>query len=210
MNYFKILNFTALLSLSLTTQGFAIPDDMDVAIVGGGLSGLRAAKSLQKKGENYGLFEARDRWGGRTYSETSNDHIFNMGGEWIDSDHKEMHALAKELHVALQKETFDAPIRILFGDRELSAPEKVTFLKRVLAKLKTIDVSRFETFSTSNGDIKTLSEILPDSFTPDERIFVECYLKIEEGLDSEKMSACSLHKLKEDLKEYLDGVVTRH
>ena len=37
----------------------------DVAIVGGGLAGLNAARQLQRQGVDFQLFEARDRFGGR-------------------------------------------------------------------------------------------------------------------------------------------------
>lgn len=38
---------------------------LDVAIVGGGLSGLALARKLHRRGRDFGLFEARDRIGGR-------------------------------------------------------------------------------------------------------------------------------------------------
>lgn len=40
----------------------------NIAIVGGGLTGLALAKTLEQRGFDYSLFEARDRLGGRILS----------------------------------------------------------------------------------------------------------------------------------------------
>lgn len=53
---------------------------IDIALVGGGLSGLKASLELHKRRENYALFEARNRLGGRTYSEIHEEYVLNMGG----------------------------------------------------------------------------------------------------------------------------------
>jgi len=41
---------------------------LDVAIVGGGISGLALARRLKQRGEGFEIFDARDRIGGRIYS----------------------------------------------------------------------------------------------------------------------------------------------
>jgi hypothetical protein len=48
--------------------GQTTPSTLDVAIVGGGMSGLFCAMRLQAAGLNVGLFEASDRLGGRVMS----------------------------------------------------------------------------------------------------------------------------------------------
>ncbi|WP_435195594.1 NAD(P)/FAD-dependent oxidoreductase [Natronomonas sp. EA1] len=52
---------------------------MDVAIVGGGLAGLVAARRLAERGERVTLFEERDELGGRVRSTHENGYTFDRG-----------------------------------------------------------------------------------------------------------------------------------
>ncbi len=75
------------------------PNAPRIAIVGGGIAGLNAAYKLKKQGWIANIYEASSRTGGRMYTAR---HLLNpgvtteLGGEFIDSNHKEMFALAKE------------------------------------------------------------------------------------------------------------------
>lgn len=57
----------------------AFAADLDVAIVGAGVAGLSAAKTLMGKGKRVLIVEARDRIGGRTFTDTSLGFPFDMG-----------------------------------------------------------------------------------------------------------------------------------
>jgi monoamine oxidase len=58
-----------------------------VAILGGGLAGLNAARLLQQAGVDFQLFEARDRLGGRILTVdaagASGTDGFDMGPSWF-------------------------------------------------------------------------------------------------------------------------------
>ena len=75
-----------------------------IAIVGAGLAGLTAARELRKAGHDADVFEGSTRIGGRCYSARgvfNNNQVAEHGGEFIDTDHKEIRALAKELGLTL-------------------------------------------------------------------------------------------------------------
>lgn len=75
-----------------------------VAIVGGGLAGLAAGYALRKAGIETTLFEAADRLGGRCFSERkafAEGQVAERGGEFIDTPHTAIIALAKELGLEL-------------------------------------------------------------------------------------------------------------
>src|SRR5262245_36648807 len=68
------------------------PAYTDVGIVGAGLAGLACADTLAKKGVVATLYDARQRVGGRCFSERTlagfEGQVFERGGELIDTTHK--------------------------------------------------------------------------------------------------------------------------
>ncbi len=73
-----------------------------VAVIGGGLAGLVCAYRLQQAGQRVHLFEAQNRLGGRMRSHAlAGGRVAELGGEFIDTGHKHMHGLARELGIAL-------------------------------------------------------------------------------------------------------------
>lgn len=80
------------------------PRRRSVAIVGGGLAGLNALRVLREKGVDAHLYEARPRLGGRML--TLRDKLVpglweDMGGQLVNTDHKDMIDLARRLGVRL-------------------------------------------------------------------------------------------------------------
>ena len=91
-----------------------------IAIVGAGVAGLNCAYTLKKAGLTATIYEAADRTGGRMF--TAKDLmapglVTELGGEFIDSDHKDIFNLMTEFGLekvdlfasttpALKKETF--------------------------------------------------------------------------------------------------------
>ncbi len=80
----------------------------DVAIVGGGLAGLRCADGLVAKGLDVVVLEARDRVGGRVFSHLFSDgQTCERGAEFIDSNHAEVLDLVARLGLSLTTRTAD-------------------------------------------------------------------------------------------------------
>lgn len=73
--------------------------DVDVVIVGAGLSGLFAARQLLRVGLNPLVIEANDRVGGRILTEHVDGVSVELGAQWIGDTHERMFALAAELGV---------------------------------------------------------------------------------------------------------------
>ena len=71
--------------------------DRDVVIVGAGPSGLTAARELKKAGLSVAVLEARDRVGGRTWTDTIDGAMLEIGGQWVSPDQTALLALIDEL-----------------------------------------------------------------------------------------------------------------
>ncbi|HJT56294.1 MAG TPA: FAD-dependent oxidoreductase, partial [Ktedonobacteraceae bacterium] len=74
-----------------------------IAIVGAGIAGLNAALTLQDAGLTSTIYEASDYVGGRMHSDATTwaeGMVTDLCGEFIDSDHKTLHALIRRFGLA--------------------------------------------------------------------------------------------------------------
>jgi putrescine oxidase len=76
--------------------------DADVVIIGAGVAGLSAATRLVEAGHEVVVLEARERVGGRLWTETIGGTLLELGGQWVSPDQT---ALLETLD-ALGLETF--------------------------------------------------------------------------------------------------------
>src|SRR5215468_3222159 len=75
----------------------AIMTDVNYCVVGAGFAGLTAALRLNQAGESVALREARDRVGGRTFTEVRDDGVWiDRGGAWIGPGQDRIKALMTE------------------------------------------------------------------------------------------------------------------
>ena len=78
------------------------PRRCEVAIIGAGLSGLRAARELVTAGVDVLVLEAQNRVGGRTRTEhIDRDTFIDHGGQWVSPGQNAIVALAEDLGVSL-------------------------------------------------------------------------------------------------------------
>ncbi|UAK35251.1 FAD-dependent oxidoreductase [Nocardia asteroides] len=82
--------------------------DVDFCVIGGGFAGLTAALRLKQAGRSVALLEARDRLGGRTFTEVRDDGSWiDRGGAWIGPGQDRVQALMTEFGVASYKQYTD-------------------------------------------------------------------------------------------------------
>ncbi|MET0149657.1 MAG: FAD-dependent oxidoreductase, partial [Acidimicrobiales bacterium] len=97
-----------------------MPDrvEVDVCVVGAGYAGLTAAWRLRQAGRSVVVLEARDRVGGRIWTETLADGTaVDRGGAWLAPYHDVMFGLAEEFGVGTYR-THVAGAHLLVGEKK--------------------------------------------------------------------------------------------
>ncbi|MEJ1923338.1 flavin monoamine oxidase family protein [Microbacterium sp. KHB019] len=90
----------------------------DVLIVGAGAAGLTAANDLRKAGLSVAVLEARDRVGGRLWTDVIDGAMLEIGGQWVSPDQDALKDAIDELGL----ETFS---RYREGDSVYVGPDGV-------------------------------------------------------------------------------------
>jgi putrescine oxidase len=69
----------------------------DVVVVGAGAAGLTAANELRKAGLSVAVLEARDRVGGRLWTDVIDGAMLELGGQWVSPDQEALQEAIAEL-----------------------------------------------------------------------------------------------------------------
>lgn len=73
--------------------------ETQVAIVGAGYAGLVAARELTRRGVHVHVLEARDRVGGRVWTQQRDGYWLDVGGQWTGPGQDRIRALGEEMGV---------------------------------------------------------------------------------------------------------------
>ena len=179
---------------------------LDIAILGGGMSGLNCANHLLGSGLDFKIFEADRRVGGRIlthYNDSMGLGIFpEFGGDFIDSDHQDMLDLAKEFNLELldmiaEQEANDWVKDIYYFDnRKISEEEIIQEFMKIAPKIAEDVDSLGENYDTPHAEIldnTPLSEYIQSLNCANwlKDLFVAAWVA-EYGLDCEELSTINM------------------
>jgi len=94
-----------------------VAERVDVAIVGGGISGLSAAYALMKRGIGFTLLEAQPRFGGVIRTEHQSDFVLEAGPDTLLAQKPEAVALCRELGLGERLVPTNPDVRSVFVSR---------------------------------------------------------------------------------------------
>jgi monoamine oxidase len=97
-NFVQILFASTIQTWPITVSSAAVPECIDVAIVGAGLSGLSTAKNLISGGKSVVVLEARNRVGGKVFNkQLKNGGVTEVGAEFVGPTQDRVLAYISEL-----------------------------------------------------------------------------------------------------------------
>ncbi|WP_280248499.1 flavin monoamine oxidase family protein [Nocardia abscessus] len=93
--------------------------DVDFCVIGAGFAGLTAALRLKQMGRSVALLEARDRLGGRAFTEVREDGSWiDRGGAWIGPGQDRIQALMTEFGVPSYKQYTDGEAMMVVDGKQ--------------------------------------------------------------------------------------------
>ena len=169
--------------------------DVSVIVVGAGVAGLVAAKSLAHQGARVTLLEAKNRYGGRVYTDNSLGAPFEVGAGWIHGPSRE-NPIKKLANIVGAKTFVTEDDSFVVFDQEGYALSDDEFAE--------IDSEWEEILSVINDELefsdpRSLAEAIEDEF-PDALSFPEvkwalsAYTEFDKGASIEDLSAAYYNK----------------
>lgn len=125
--------------------------EADVCVVGAGFAGLTAARELSRQGKSVVVLEARDRVGGRIWTETVDGVRIDRGGAWFSPLHETGLAMAGELGVGTYKTYCDGH-HLLIGDGRT---------RRYKGLIPTISPAALVTIALAQSRVNRMSKKVP-------------------------------------------------
>ncbi|MEM7247335.1 MAG: FAD-dependent oxidoreductase [Acidobacteriota bacterium] len=169
-DFLRASTFATLQALFLPTcQARRIEPTRRVVVIGAGMAGLTAARRLSDAGAQVTVLEARDRLGGRIWTDRTLGIPVDLGASWIHGVRRNpLTKLARELKVVTRETDFDG-IRILDHDGRAVPQEMQARLLRLSTQLFAEVESRAEEKERDPSVGRLFDEILeenePDAVT---------------------------------------------
>ena len=96
---------------------------VDVVVIGAGISGLIAARELEKNQRSTTVLEARPRIGGRCVRQkTIQNWWLDLGGQWMGKTHYLFQSLAQDLGIQTFDSYFDGKTVLIWNGKKVVAP----------------------------------------------------------------------------------------
>lgn len=113
------------------------PTNPDIVVIGAGAAGIGAGRALAKAGIPFLIIEAKDRIGGRAFSEaTSLGHLWDHGCHWFHSaDKNVLRGLAEEIGHKFLTKPRDGVMKSFMNGEWKADPVRVDYVWNILGEV---------------------------------------------------------------------------
>ena len=137
---FSVLGASALPACG-SRQTPTTTNSLDILVIGAGIAGLAAARELQAKGHTVMVLEARDRIGGRLWTNSVLGVPLDLGASWIHGiTNNPITTLADTIGAARAATSYDSSILFDSDGQEISAARQARLDELQTAVMKAIEV----------------------------------------------------------------------
>ena len=185
---------TAATALPLMSPSFsalaALPANPDVVVVGAGIAGITAARTLRQAGVEVAVLEARNRIGGRAYTESKTFGVpYDHGCAWLHSANvNPLTKLVKDAGFEIEDE--EDTDTWLYLDGEEATDDQYESLEDAYESLSGA-IDRAYDEDEQSGQDMSLTELRPPPNRFD-RMAHEMFGPLEAGEDPENLSAVDI------------------
>ncbi|KAG8198798.1 hypothetical protein JTE90_007102 [Oedothorax gibbosus] len=148
---------------NLSTDENSLKSSLHIVIVGAGIAGLACAFQLTKNNfNNISIFEAQDKIGGRVSTVDCDDHVLELGAQWIHGQNNALYDFsnAHKLLPYLQKVVNEGKGLFCTSDGEVVDDEVVEHVAKVVnAAKQKIDKGNYD-----KKCIKSVKDFLTEEF----------------------------------------------
>ncbi len=185
-----VLMATSVLAANLAgARAHAAVTECDVVVIGAGAAGIAAAHGLQAAGRKVLVLEARQRSGGRAFTDTSLGPAYDAGAMYIHwAERNPWVKIAADLGIATPNEPWGGGFKLFAGG--LPMPESDRLRRRGI--FSQID-RRLETVDISSRDL-SVAELLGD-LGPDLKPIADSGLLLSIGEEASRISARDYQRL---------------
>ncbi len=158
------LQFLGLNALAASLPRRALRAAESMLVIGAGMAGISAARTLQAAGFRVTVLEGRDRLGGRIWTDDSLGVPLDMGAAWIHGSRRNpLTALARTVGIRSVASDFEAFALYTGNGRQLSADQVSVVMETAADILQELEAAKTHGLvdeSTSIADV--LAVLLPE------------------------------------------------
>lgn len=184
-----LMGSTALAAAAAGAPGPSLAGDLDIVVIGAGAAGIAAARELKTAGRQVVILEARNRVGGRAFTDTSLGAAYDAGAMFIHwAERNPWVKIAADLGIPTPNESWGSGFQVFANGQPMPDAERIkrrSAFGQIDRRLEAVDISKRDL---------SVAELLGD-LGPDVAPVATSGLLLSIGEESDRISARDYQRL---------------